>query len=58
MEIIKIRMETNETENKENHIFEINKMKKISRQIRKEVIRQTLPLSRIGEVISLLISQC
>ena len=30
MEIIKIRMETNETENKENHIFEINKMKKIS----------------------------
>lgn len=47
MEIIKIRMETNETENKEKHIFEINKMKKISRQIRKEVIRQTLPLSRM-----------
>lgn len=43
---------------KKKHIFEINKMKKISRQIRKEVIRQTLPLSRIGEVISLLISQC
>ena len=58
MEIINIRVKTNEIENKEKHIFEINKMKKISRQIRKEVIRQTLPLSRIGEVISLLISRC
>ena len=45
MKVIKIRLETNEVENKEKYIFEIKKMKKKNLdKLGKKAIRQTLPL--------------
>ena len=52
MKVIKIRLETNEIENKEKYIFEIKKMKKKTRQIREKSDKTNITIvkNRKGDI--------